>query len=877
MKKSFLFLLLLICILLPTYSQIQISQDSAFGILKSDILGVSWQSMEIYTLKNPIDANSVINTQDSCVISPDSKSWFFFVDIEPTSEWWHPCKYVFINTTDGSILEVDTQTPPKLDSLLNLNRILPMNKSIDSTTFYSISRNISPSNTNTDDYVVIISGGWNRMNNWPRYWNHCASIYQVLVSRYGYNRDHIFVIMSDGIDTTPDYNNGSFDNPVFASYPLDLDGDGIDDVQYSATKANISSVFNQLRQKVNSKSNVSIFVTDHGGVGSTIALWNEVKMSKNEFQIEINKINHSKSINLCMVQCYGGGYTTALAGKNRIITTACSSMETAKAMPPYYKYSEFCYHWIAAANGTTPDGTPVNADYNNDGFVSMEEAFQYASTHDTQTETPQYYSNKSCLGASMDLSGVFDHSCFGIDLYTRDNISDNGSEPLNDPLLGLTDSPDLWVRNQQDSGTTHQSMTTGTNYLYARIHNRGTDTSYSCDSLRIFAKPTFLNWHNWNTNSWSELCVASLPRIAPNHDTIICIPISAQGLLNSNYAFYSRIESPFDPLTNAETISVGRNVEDNNNISLKNVVVANATITPNNYGLDANFVASPNSNNSSNLRLNLSNNSLNLCNVVEVTIVFSEDLMTTWTPSFSGLKQLTDNTFVATSETIELYNLPETEITLRYNFLTKQNATEDMYKTYISQYIENADNEEVIGSLTIQTEKPTRTDFFRANAGNDTAILINSTATLHASQINEDATYRWYDKNRNFKYEGLNYSVTPTETSEYILEVTAKSDGYRDLDTVKVTVVPGCIRSITPNPVVDNYVSVSYEYASSVNSAYLYIYNTGTTTLAGTYNLSNLDNVSSMDIDVTNFPTGSYIVSLVCDGVICQSKVLLRQ
>ncbi|MBP5241928.1 MAG: hypothetical protein J6Z26_08520, partial [Bacteroidales bacterium] len=119
--------------------------------------------------------------------------------------------------------------------------------------------------------------------------------------------------------------------------------------------------------------------------------------------------------------------------------------------------------------------------------------------------------------------------------------------------------------------------------------------------------------------------------------------------------------------------------------------------------------------------------------------------------------------------------------------------------------------------------------------------------------------------------------VTPTETSEYILEVTAESDGYRDLDTVKVNVVPGCIRSITPNPVSDNWVTVSYEYASTVTSAHLYIYNTGTTTLVGNYDLSNLDNVGGLDIEVTNYPTGSYTVVLVCDNAVCHSKVLIRQ
>ena len=253
--------------------------------------------------------------------------------------------------------------------------------------------------------------------------------------------------------------------------------------------------------------------------------------------------------------------------------------------------------------------------------------------------------------------------------------------------------------------------------------------------------------------------------------------------------------------------------------------------------------------------------------------------MIDWTPSSESLKQITANTYLVTGETVELMDVPETDVTLRYNFLTRRNEPDEIYKNHVTQYVGSGEDEKIIGGLTIQTEKLERAtaDRFHANAGNDTAVLLNTTATLHATQINEDAIYRWYDKQRNFKYEGMYYSVVPSQTSEYILEVTAESDGYRDLDTVKVTVVPGCIRSITPNPVADNWVNVSYEYSTTVTSTQLLIYNTGTTSLVGNYDLSNMDNVSSLDIEVTNYPTGSYTIVLVCDNNVVDSKILIRQ
>ncbi len=275
-------------------------------------------------------------------------------------------------------------------------------------------------------------------------------------------------------------------------------------------------------------------------------------------------------------------------------------------------------------------------------------------------------------------------------LYTRDNLSDNGSEPLIDPLDGITDSPDLWLRNYPDCGTTHQQMVNGTNYLYVTLHNHSTaaDTSWTADTIRIFAKPTFLNWHNWGGNSWTEFCAAPLPRIAPCTDTTICIPVSNQGLfaLNTNYALYSRIESPFDQLSVTETTSVGRNVEDNNNISLKNVYITNNQIVPNSYGLSANINISsyPSAVASSKLKFIFYDGTTNILDEAEVTLVFPEDLTIDWSPSSDNLKQITANTYLVTGETVEISGVPETDVTLRYNFLTRRNTPNSIYKTHIT-------------------------------------------------------------------------------------------------------------------------------------------------------------------------------------------------
>ena len=144
--------------------------------------------------------------------------------------------------------------------------------------------------------------------NWVRYWNDCSAMYKSLIDVYNYEKNKIFVIMADG--TGNNYNSGTDLNPIYIPQCLDLDNDGTNDIQYAATKSNIAMVFDTLKRRVTSNDNVVVFVTDHGDQGSKIALWNSVLMTKSEFESEINKIEHAKTVNLLMLQCYSGGYTT---------------------------------------------------------------------------------------------------------------------------------------------------------------------------------------------------------------------------------------------------------------------------------------------------------------------------------------------------------------------------------------------------------------------------------------------------------------------------------------------------------------------------------------------------------------------------------------
>lgn len=396
----------------------QITQQEATALVQEYIKKENIAKNHWLYVNQSISRNSNIKIIVGEFKSPDFDSWFYFIDEMPFANWSHKSRFVYVDTRNGKISVQNTNYPPtnlKEWKMLTNFPVIPKGKKfsfIKEEKSTIMKSGLIPPNC----YAVIISGGANSYNNWERYWNDCSAIYSCLVNIYGYLDENIYVLISDGTNSGNDrhLNDGSYD-----SSPLDLDGDGDNDTQFSATRANIVSVFNTLSGILDSDDYLFIFSTDHGGQESGddvyINLWNEI-MNDDEFAIEVNKVNAGE-INIFMEQCHSGGFISDLSDENRVISTACTAEESSWAMPPNYIYNEFAYHWTAAVAGEDPNGNTINADLDNDGYVSVQEAFNYAYTNDdyvngvyidghgTVYEHPQYESQNSTLGESLTLLG----------------------------------------------------------------------------------------------------------------------------------------------------------------------------------------------------------------------------------------------------------------------------------------------------------------------------------------------------------------------------------------------------------------------------------------------------------------------------------------
>lgn len=410
MKKSSLAIIsMLICICSNMHSANQITRCEAWQIVKSQVLKSDTSNMNVYVSNSTFEANSSIRTILRTEKTPDFISWFFFVDDDPYTNWEHPCRYIFVNAENGTFIVRNNTRPPLFDDMSNIVWTIIGNGDI-TNTYKSSNRTITslPANSATNDYAVIINGGSCLNINYERFWHDCSALYSTLVNDYGYIKSHIYVLMSDGTDPADD-TKGLAGNTF--SQPLDLDFDGTNDIQYAATKQNITTVFNTLQTQMTGYDNLLIFVTDHGGYDSLnnnsyLCLWDGEEMTPAEFALEVNKIN-SRKINICLNQCYSGGFISSLQASNRVITTACTFNQMSKATSNGL-YDEFPFHWISALAGRTPYGVTVNADSNSDGIVSTKEAFDYASYHDAAlaTETPQYSSTPSLFGQYLSVNST---------------------------------------------------------------------------------------------------------------------------------------------------------------------------------------------------------------------------------------------------------------------------------------------------------------------------------------------------------------------------------------------------------------------------------------------------------------------------------------
>lgn len=236
-------------------------------------------------------------------------------------------------------------------------------------------------------WAALISGGFNPENNAARYWNDIGETYEILTSTYAYDASNIFVLYADG--NLPSTSNCDNDEDGYENVlPYDTP------ISFSATEANIATVCNIIAGDPTASNDDTLFVfcTDHGVDDPVrMALWGE-KITPSVFadSNHFGKITKYSVRVFAMEQCFSGGFIPSLsAPKTVLCTAAAADRESVGGIP----FDPWCRDFGAALKGEQYDGTSVDADENDDGMVSIVEAFNYAYTNKDPSDTPQYDDN----------------------------------------------------------------------------------------------------------------------------------------------------------------------------------------------------------------------------------------------------------------------------------------------------------------------------------------------------------------------------------------------------------------------------------------------------------------------------------------------------
>lgn len=485
------------------------------------------QSIDCYmtrqTTSNPIVNGKIMK----------GEFWLVFADLMPEANWEHPCKYIYVsdNMEGGEyiVAVVDSVRPPHSGDFepMKLSQITRDRMELESSEkakragaarmMKSGSLPIYSTPFSSKTYAVILSGGLSPADNADRYWNDCSYMYKTLTRNFGLPKENVKVLMSDGKSPGLDRNLNISFSPDLDSSPLDLDGDGECDIDFSASKDTLAMVFDELKNKLTDNDHLLVFVTDHGGYDeyndkSYINLWNGERLYPDEFASYFNGFN-AGYVSFVLGQCYSGGFIPALKADNHIVMTACAEKELSYRCRAFdLNYNEFLYHWISALNRTDTFGNtlPVSQTLPNGKLapVTLKRAFDYAVEKDAynkgktnrSVENPQISILKGSTAEDLALDSIPPT----VYLYiTKDNTS--VKETTSDAHGQLVESMknfirykfwtnnDIWLRNQDDGmvnlehESPHVTEDDPTVYVYTMVKNRGVK-AYSDKSVRLVTR-----------------------------------------------------------------------------------------------------------------------------------------------------------------------------------------------------------------------------------------------------------------------------------------------------------------------------------------------------------------------------------------------------
>ncbi len=278
----------------------QVSKQQAIQIVMDSVVGSDATNVNVY-MESLSQTNPyyVMSPYDS-IHSPFASYWLFFIDDMPEYMWYHDCRYVFLNCTNGLFSIFQGYLPP-----LSINTTMTeVSSAFDDVTVTSFGNSYhlaTPiANVNDGKYAVLLCTD---NINYDVFWRALSHMYCALIEQ-GYPKSNIFVLSYDGTTAT--------------NYSLDLDNDSENDIMENkpCNRQNIESVFSSLEESMRFGDILHVFVISHAGHDPfsnnlEFSLWNQQKFSSADFADMFSNLNCSE-ITINIQSCYSGGFTNDL-------------------------------------------------------------------------------------------------------------------------------------------------------------------------------------------------------------------------------------------------------------------------------------------------------------------------------------------------------------------------------------------------------------------------------------------------------------------------------------------------------------------------------------------------------------------------------------
>lgn len=325
-----------------------------------------------------------------------------FADDDPMANFGHDCRYLLYSPERGELhSEIPARFPPYIgkrpDSLQPFHE--PVRFQVPAVYFRIPPPRLCPIRIPDGNRYAILYSGMSNM----RHLNDLEFCYRMLIDRYGFEQQNIYVLNYDGTLNTQDGAAAVWPGNNSA-YRIKITGRG--------DRPGFQAALAALKSRLKARDLLFIHTNNHGdnfGAGSFLCTYPSYgTYMASDFCADLAGLPKYRALAVMLEQCNAGGFNAPILASSTAASTSVSSAAIATQSSyssPDGHWDSFARDWVAAQMGHDPYGAALsfNPDTNSDGVVEATEAFNYAVAVKNPSDTPNF-SESSAVGGNLALS-----------------------------------------------------------------------------------------------------------------------------------------------------------------------------------------------------------------------------------------------------------------------------------------------------------------------------------------------------------------------------------------------------------------------------------------------------------------------------------------